>query len=467
MNPDNQPNQTNNSNQSILHNKVFLIAIGVVFLILIIVAIVISTPINPAVKSTTQQTVNTEAHYLPGITDVYTDKSDSNLTTIFNGRNFIKYNITTKQADQLLPQDMNLPQISNLKWSNNGDSIAFKAQNYSPADDLGKILKSKNLNLNNNYYWIYNISRKAYTLIDEDGPAIENVFWSSTDQDTAYYTKSERNFDSGGNWPTIVYQITTDGQNRKNIYASRNPINYFTKMKSGDYYSLEGNGKTYDVIKTEPSQKKSKITDINTNIFAISPDQSKFYGFVENPSDGSEEEGSTDVPGTLNIYNISDGKIIQSIKNENLSYLYTWSNDTSFIYTYYIKDGKAVLRAQDVNRNAETILTTDNAATDLIKIIPTAKNWQFFYASTKGLGFVSPDNIVKPYTGQLDSIKTQNFSQGYIIGIQNDNKVRINITNNPISTYTDKALGYIKSKSINPLLINYTIDTTSAEEKSP
>lgn len=403
--------------------------------------------------------------FLPGIQSAFTSKSNPDQITIFNGRNFIDYNLATKQQTRLIPTDLNLPNISNIQWSKDGQSISFLAKNYSQDDDLGKILKARGASLGIEHYWTYNIVGRKADLIQSSQGIVNRVFWSRQNNDTIFLSIPVHYEDDNSNKVAIYNYSVTTNDSRKLLELS-GTLNNFIDTSQNNFIALLGDGTHYLVTPYNNGTKGETIATLETDTFDVSPDGKNFYSFTMN-KDINGEEGTYDIPGVLNISRLSDGKTIHTIKDENLSHLYSWNNSGSGIYSFYYDSSKAFTKFYNLGKNEETILTTptNNETPSLISIIPTIKDWRFIFTTTSGLGLTSDSQIEKPYSGSLSSIKTQDFSKGFVIGVQNDNTVRINIYNNPIDIYKKGALDFIKSKGVTPDLINYVFDTTPAEEK--
>lgn len=443
--------------------KYILIVAGVLLIIILAVLFIFYRANNKRVVE--KKNIFTNNNFLPGIQSVYTSKSDQNNITVFNGRNFIDYNISTKNSQQLISGDINLPTLSDIRWSKDGKSISFKANKYSFDDDLGKILRASNKSLNDYHYWIYDIKNKKAKLIQSNNSDATALYWSRQDSNAYFFTIRDVN-EEGSSLNSIAYRSYNNSNEIQKLFDTTGNIRNITDTSPSNIIALIGDGTNYQVTPYSNGTLQKPITSLNTDIFEVSPDLSNFYSLdISEATD--VEEGSADIPGVLNIYSLKDGKKNKTIKDENSSYIYNWNHDGKSIYSFYYQENQAVTRMYDLSKNKEEVLKTptDVKSPVLISLIPTIKDWLFFFSTDSGIGITSTNNIDKPYTGSLDSIKTQNSTQGFVIGVQNNNTVRINIYNNPVSEYKKKALEYIKSKNVTPDLINFKYDTTVAEEK--
>lgn len=443
--------------------KQILIIAGILLVVMVVAFFVFNRAMNKKVVEKKNAYINSD--FLPGIQSAFTSKSNPDQITIFNGRNFIEYNLATKQQTRLIPTDLNLPNISNIQWSKDGQSVSFLAKNYSQDDDLGKVLKSQNMSLGVEYFWIYSLSDKQVKLIKGEQGNVSAVFWSRQDENKMFYSIPEENEESSEN-QIIIYSLDTKSNTSKRLVELNGTLNKLIDTSQNNFIALVGNGTHYLVTPYNNGTKGETIATLETDTFDVSPDGKSFYSFAMNENtDG--EEGTYDIPGVLKINRLSDGKTIHIIKEENLSHLYSWNNSGSGVYSFYYEKNKAFTKLYDLGKNEETILATptNNETPSLISIIPTIKDWFFIFTTTSGLGLTSDSQIEKPYSGSLSAVKTQDFSKGFVIGVQNDNTVRINIYNNPIDVYKKSSLDFIKSKGVTPDLINYVFDTTPAEEK--
>lgn len=443
--------------------KYILIGAGILFIVIILALLFFYRANNKQVVE--KKNAFTESSFLPGIQSVYTSKSDPNQLTIFNGRNFIQYNLVSKQTSRLVASDMTWPKLSDIRWSKDGKSISFSAKSYSLDDDLGKILKASNKSLGVDHYWTFDIKNKKAKLIQNTNNDIHALYWSRQDDNIFYYTIQETD-EEGGSAKTVVYKVDNSTNNSNTLFETTGIIRDLADLSPRNLIALIGDGTHYLVTPFTDNSRKNSIASLNTDTFKVSPDSNNFYSFEASESDDNEE-GATDISGVLNISRVNDGKKIQAIKDENLSYVYQWAPDSKNIYSFYYKNNQAITRMYNLDKNVETVLkaSASEKAPQLISITPTIKDWRFLFNTTSGIGLTTDEKIEKPYSAPLSSIATQNFAQGFVIGIQNDNTVRINIYNNPVDLYKQKALDYIKAKGITPDLINYSFDTTAAEEK--
>ncbi len=450
MQPDiyNQPNK-------VINKKVLLIVFAIFLVICIILALfLLSKHSNEKVNPTP---INYQDNFFTGISSVSPDINNPEVIHLFNGRNFIKYNLKTKQSSRRI-KDVNLPNsVSEMKWSKDKNYVSFKASGFTTNDELGKYLNNMGLSLNNHYFWVMNTNTGEFNLISgsytlEEDSLKETLFttWGVDPNKIIFVTKV------GDTSEIYLYDVIK--KETKLLFKNSNLVLYLSQLNPNKYIILESkqDGSILEVNDIDSTGKSKLITKVNSNIINTSPDGKYFYIFEpSNASKISDGENTEPISGKLNIYNSDNNKIVKDINNLKTSDFFSWSGNSKSIYTF-------------TNSSKLSIVNVDNSSSTIFKPLDkinlrNSGAYQFIASGIEGLVFIvnkdgvntiqTPD-IQRPYTVNLNTIQTpDNFTD---FNVSYDDKYKlttVSLYKQPYDLFRQKAIEYVGNKGVNPDLI--------------
>ncbi len=452
------------------HKKLIIIIISSVLVVGILAAIILLLPKRLAQKT---QLVDVNNNYLPGITSMSNVEGSNDTIHVFNGRNFVAYDYVNNKSSAFF-SDMDLPPISDMRWSQDGNLITFKSGRLSSDDSLGKIINQKNLNINNSYYWVADLRNKALnpldTRVDKAFPMTNEVIYTVSSELDSLDEVEEDDVTRSN-----VYSLNPEANVSKKLFSYEGQIAQIFKLKNGnDQYIIQEIGdQKVPYYTVDSTGQKNILLESENNIFQLSPDSNHYFYFIFDPEAAkSAEEGNNGIEGRLVVKNIVTNKTVKEIDKLMSSDSFAWSNDSQaiIIYGLDIEKNELYLKKQAIASQNVTLYETKNKKAitqpDSYQLFSADNENSLFMVQPSGIGYVGINSANQPNNQNLSSTYSDDSSAGFTIREgQSHGKLSVSIYSNPITTYHDKAITHIKSKGVDPNIVNILFDYTIALEK--
>lgn len=366
----------------------------------------------------------------------------------FSGSAFVDYQLDKSTTSGLTPF-YRLPDITNIKWSQNG--ALFSAINYSPADELYPQLRKSGLDPTGTYWWHVDFNTDEISLINY---RVIDAIWQD---DQVSYLAVIALAESGGQ---VLKQFGAGGSNKdigtlsgisKLVWASTDQLIATQTTRPGKVRL-----QSFDL----PDLQSVQIADNVEGDAAVSPDASKLLFLVNNSSLDEASEGPA-AQGKLTYFNLSDfrpeiiqdyftGNAVWAPNGESWAAVSQAENpDKSWISLGEgkIKRLKLVL-VEDTPKFIKVVAMTRDK---LIFVDP--QNRAYFAASSKLEGRQLPD--VSPLQ------KAKYASDFYIVYNASKSQYSVYVLENSYEEGKQKALDYIKSFSVDPYQLNLKFYSTA------
>ena len=377
----------------------------------------------------------------------YADMKNGKVS-FFTGSNFAQLNIISGKTESISPI-LILPPITSMELGNNG--AIFQATDYSPVDDLYKILISKNIPTNDSYWWYYNLESKKYELlIDEENNRPASAAKWVNDNEFVYMALPGE---------ADAKKLNTDFYLRGSNGKVKKVASYENKASDEVVGIVSANSNSVFVtIRSENDLRLSKIdyksgketiieNGINREV-AVSPDGNSYIVSKLN----TKIKNTSDISSLSDIFYIK-GDTKKKIAN-GFNGISRWDKKSnSFISYGEDSEGRneVIFTNADLNKKLSLDKSTDgltinsvlvNNGTDDLLLVD--ENNKIFHYSKKNY-----DNV--PPLQDDASLHGDFFEEGFNINyFPDDGAYNVYVNSNPFSVNSQKAIEFIKAKNLDP-----------------
>jgi len=325
--------------------KIFIIVLAV----LVVVALVFSS------KGASSLSI-TQKYLVP---NTFNDVAPYGQNTIVfsNGRSFAKYNFISGQVSQISPDNL-LPELNNidsLSASANDQYLLFHDEASVSGTPLYNTLVQQGLNVNQDWWWIYNVSTKTFSVIPHtvllakiDGNQVDTLVSTNNGEEIVSYSVSSLAQDSsipiinGSNFFRAANGFLLQTTDNEAFLTSTGVVNnLLSKSIIVDGVSADGQS-AYGVINSGGSSRLVKINLQNSSIKTLASNvEGQAEVLLPNlllyNTAGSGQTG----PLAFNTYNLA------SSKKQLWGFSYSVSGGNSISFTPTALLGETATIAQD------------------------------------------------------------------------------------------------------------------------
>lgn len=395
-----------------------------------------------------------------------------NAVTLFNGRNFVDYNLAEGTTQQIL-SDSTFPSVIKVSWSPNGQFASFYSSQQTSRDVLGKILVQQGKSLDSSYWWVFDKQTKSFDLID-DGRSIRDISWSTNNELFAlgFGGTSEGDVNRKPNTPITVYSLS-EKQFKPFAEIKDDFVDRIFPTEQGLFYTSVS-GRTVELKQLVDGADPKVVANTNNDKVGVSADGNYLFYFTLIGSSSDEPQGAdiqdeSDVlMGTVTVVETASNKKILDLPNLSADGHFTFSEANIFWALTTNSEAQLNLTSYNLASGmAEQYYRIENSSTSLLDVlsIDAIKN-TVFVQSLRGFDVVGNSQVKNSNMPiKLGIKKSGSAYQPYVMTqSQRDFKLIATIFAPPADKYKAEVLDEIRALGGDPNLFIVEYDTTNLED---